>query len=304
MPDPLVYAIVVNWNRCDDTLACLASLEGSSYGNLKALVVDNGSTDGSSQRIRAEFPKTELLALSENLGYAGGNNAAFRHLKDAGADYFFLLNNDATVDADAVAMLVAASESAPDIGIVGAKVLHADDPMLIESVGVSVNLRTARIRQIGYGEKDAGQYAELCRRDAVNGAAMLIRAPLLKEVGLFDEEFFCYFEEVDFCLRASEMNYRILYCPDALAYHKGASSGGGRRSPLQFYYGMRNQLLLARKRGKGTPGYVRTIMVLALNIVSALLSPGQGRLGALKWIRRGWQDYRKGIFGKATYDFS
>jgi len=304
MPDPLVYAIVVNWNRCEDTLECLASLEGSSYGNLTILVIDNGSTDGSPQRIRAEFPKIELLALPENSGYAGGNNAAFRRLKDAGADYFFLLNNDATADRDCVGMLVAAAESAPDIGVVGAKALHADDPTLIESVGVSVNLRTARVRQIGYGEKDAGQYGELLKRDAVNGAAMLVRAALLEEVGLFDEEYFCYFEEVDFCLRAGEKNYRILYCPDALVYHKGASSGGGRRSPLQFYYGTRNQLLLARKRGKGTPGYARTVMVLALNVLSALLRPGKGRLGALKWIRRGWHDYRKGIFGKATYDFS
>jgi hypothetical protein len=304
MPDPLVYAIVINWNRCEDTLACLASLEASSYAPLTILVVDNGSTDGSPQRIRAEFPKIELLALPENTGYAGGNNAAFRHLADAGADYFFLLNNDATAEEDCIGMLVAAAESAPDIGIVGAKVLHADDPLIIESAGVSVNLRTGRVRQIGYGEKDAGQYAELRRRDAVNGAAMLVRASLLKEIGCFDEDYFCYFEEVDFCLRAGEKDYRTLYCPDAMAYHKGASSGGGRRSPMQFYYGMRNQLLLAKKRGKETPGFVRTMMVLALNIVSALLKPGKGRLGALKWLRRGWQDYRKGAFGKANYDFS
>lgn len=303
MSEPLVYAIVVNWNRCDDTLECLASLEKSSYANLKTLVVDNGSTDGSPQRIRAEFPKIELLALPENTGFAGGNNAAFRHLKDAGADYFFLLNNDATVDADAVGMLVAAAESAPDIGVVGAKILRADNPLFIESAGVSVNLRTGRVRQIGCGEKDAGQYAELCGREAVNGAAMLIRAPIINEVGGFDEDFFCYFEEIDFCLRASERNYRALYCPDAAAYHKGASSGGGRRSPLQFYYGMRNQLLLARKRGRG-PGFMREIWILGLNIVSALLSPGKGRLRAMKWLRRGWHDYRKGIFGKAPHNFS
>ena len=303
MPDPLVYAIVVNWNRCEDTLECLASLEKSSYGNLRVLVVDNGSTDGSCKRIDEEFPKIQVLALPENKGFAGGNNAAFRHLKDAGADYFFLLNNDAVVEADAVAMLVAMAESAPAIGIVGAKVLQAGNPLLIESVGVSVNVRTGRVKQVGYGEKDAGQYSELCEHEAVNGAAMLLRAALIDEVGFFDEDFFCYFEEVDFCLRAKAKGHRIMYCPDAVVYHKGAASGGGRRSAMQFYYGTRNQLLLARKRGQGSPGYFRTMLVLALNIVSAVLSPGKGRLAALKWIRRGWHDYRKGVFGKASHDF-
>ena len=303
MSEPLVYVIVVNWNRCEDTLECLASLESSSYEKMKVLVVDNGSTDGSPQRIREEFPNTGILELPENVGFAGGNNAAFRHLRDAGAGYFFLLNNDATVEDDTVSMLVAAAESAPDIGVVGAKVLFADDPIMLESAGVSVNLRTGRVRQIGYREKDTGQYSELCKRDAVNGCAMLMRASLVESVGLLDEEFFCYFEEVDFCLRASEKGYRVLYCPDAPVYHKGAASGGGRRSPLQFYYGMRNQLLLTRKRGHGAPGPMRTAWVLTLNLLSALISPGKNRIEALKWIWRGWRDYRKGQLGKASHKF-
>ena len=303
MPDPPVCVIVVNWNRCEDTLECLASLESSSYEKTRVLVVDNGSTDGSPQRIREKFPKIEILELPENKGFAGGNNAAFRHLRDTGAGYFFLLNNDAVVAADAIAMLVAAAESAPDIGVVGAKVLFADDPMTLESVGVAVNMRTGRVRQIGYGEKDTGQYSELCRRDAVNGCAMLIRASLVENAGPLDEEYFCYFEEIDFCLRATGRGHRVLYCPDAVVYHKGAASGGGRRSPLLLYYGMRNQLLLARKQGRGGPGFVREGWVLALNVLSALRSPGENRIAALKWIWRGWRDYRKGKLGKASYKF-
>lgn len=303
MNGPLVYIIVVNWNRREDTLACLAALAASSYEKARTLVVDNGSTDGSAERIRAEFPNIDVFELPENTGFAGGNNAAFRHLKNAGAEYFFLLNNDAVVETDAISMLVAAAESAPDIGVVGAKVLFADDPVTIESVGASFNPRTGRVRQTGHGERDAGQHDSLCRRDAVNGCAMLVRASLIDEIGPFDEEFFCYFEEVDFCLRAAEKGYRILYCPDAFVYHKGAASGGGRRSALQFYYGTRNQLLLARKRGRGAPGFARAALVMFFNLLAAVVSPGGKRSTALKWVWRGWRDYRNGRFGKTSHEF-
>jgi GT2 family glycosyltransferase len=304
MSDPTVHVIIINWNGCEDTLKCLASIAASSYERTRILVVDNGSTDGSVERIRAEYPEAEILELGGNAGFAGGCNAAFRRLKGEGEGYYFLLNNDAVLESDAIGMLAAAAESTPEAGVWGAKVLFADDPLQIESAGAEVNLRTGRIRQVGFGEKDAGQYSEVRGCDAVNGCAMLIRPEALEAAGVFDEEFFCYFEEVDFCLRAADKGYRVLYCPDAVVYHKGAASGGGRRSPLQLYYGVRNQLLLLSKRGGGgIPGFLRTLYIMLLNVASAVISPGRSRLSALKWIWRGWRDYRQGKFGKARHEF-
>jgi GT2 family glycosyltransferase len=119
MTEPLLISVILNTNRREDTLACLASLDASHYGNHKALVLDNASSDGSVAAIREAFPEVEVLSLETNLGYAGNNNAGIAAAVEQGAGWIFVLNEDTIVDPDCLTYLVAAGERNEKIGIVG-----------------------------------------------------------------------------------------------------------------------------------------------------------------------------------------
>jgi hypothetical protein len=140
VPKPLVYVIVLNWNGWRDTVHCLASLRRSSYPNLHVVVVDNGSTDGSPEHLAplVEEPWGEMVWASRNLGFTGGANLGLRLTLERGADYAFLLNNDATVAPDCITTLVEAAEQRPEAGFIGPKIVWAQEPDRIWSAGMSV----------------------------------------------------------------------------------------------------------------------------------------------------------------------
>src|SRR5262249_3506361 len=130
-----VAIVLLNWNGTEDTLACLRSLGQLEYGNATVTVVDNGSTDGAPERIRARFPGVGLIENGRNLGFAGGNNVAIPPSVDAGADYVLLLNNDTEVAPDMLSRLIDVAERDPSVGIVGPKILYYDLPDTIWSAG-------------------------------------------------------------------------------------------------------------------------------------------------------------------------
>jgi len=128
---PLVFIIVLNWNGKDDTLECLGSLQQLDYPNFETVVVDNGSTDGSEDVIRSAFPSVNFIQTGRNLGYAGGNNVGIKHALSHGADYVWLLNNDTTVDPNALTALVETAQADPKIAVVGSKIFYYDQPDVI-----------------------------------------------------------------------------------------------------------------------------------------------------------------------------
>src|SRR6266568_5938037 len=127
MLDKLSYIIILNWHGWQCTIECVESCKKLSYLNFRILVVDNGSTDGSEAILRERFPDVELLQTGANLGFAGGNNVGIRYALEQGAEYVWLLNNDTTVDADALSALVRMAEGDTKIGMAGSKILYHDD---------------------------------------------------------------------------------------------------------------------------------------------------------------------------------
>lgn len=304
---PKVTAVVLNWRRPEDTLGAVASLSGSSWTGLDVLVVENGSGDGSAERLAAELPEgTELLVKERNLGFAGGSNCGIRRALERGADYVFLLNSDARVTETTVEGLVRTLIDAPQAGAAGPAVLGAADPPVLESLGGVIDLRSGRIRHLGAGQPWTAELADGCPRptDMINGCAFMVRREAVEQTGLMDERFFCYLEEADWCLRLAAAGWPVLLVPAETVRHRGGASLGGTSSALRVYFGVRNHLLLLRRNaGRRLPGrWLRAVNVTILWLLFLLFSSNIGTGEGLAMLRRGLADFRGGRFGGAMLE--
>jgi GT2 family glycosyltransferase len=235
-----VCIIVLNWNGQIDTLACLASLSQVNYPAYTTVVVDNGSSDGSVAAIRAAYPQVTLIETGDNLGYVGGNNVGLEHAKAIGADYALLLNNDTEVAPDFLNRLVKAAEADPAIGVVGPTIYYFNRPAVIWSAGGAIDWRRGRTWMIGLDQVDRGQFGTSPRLvDFVTGCAMLIKMPLVEQVGMLDPRFFAYYEETEWCTRVARAGFKILHVPQAKIWHK-ISPVARETSPQVHYYMTRN----------------------------------------------------------------
>jgi GT2 family glycosyltransferase len=296
---PSVFIVVLNRHGRDYTLECLRSLEAVSYSNWFAIVIDNGCRDFSAAELAERFPRSHYLRTERNLGFTGGVNLGIQHAMALGAEYVFLLNNDTRVDPDAITQLIRVARSDPSIGIVGAKLLQLDAPDHLESAGVRVDVAWGRVYQIGFGERDAGQY-DSTADVVVSGAAMLLSRAACDRLGDFDERYFLYLEDIDFCLRARRAGFRVVLAPRARVYHKGKGVSAGGNSPLILYYTTRNHLMLMRTYGDGgrLRRFARAAVVVTLNLAYALLRSGPRPSQQLRAVWRALHDYRRGVVGE------
>lgn len=234
------------------TEQCLHSLESIIYPNFEIVILDSGSTDDFSKRYKEAFstafpklPKVTLLHLEENVGCAEGYNIAAEHAIKEGAEYLFLLNNDVVVlDGDILSNLVKVAERSPQVAAVGPKIYYweEEEPEVLQFVGGRFHYRV-----IGAGQIDKGQFNREMVVDFLSGAAMLVRADVIREVGLFDPRFFIYLEELDFAARAKSAGYEFIYTPDARVRHKGRHSIDGRYEPPYVDQSARNYAYLIKK---------------------------------------------------------
>lgn len=287
---PRVLVIVLDWNGADDTLACLESLQGVDYPAFDTLVIDNGSRRSVAPRVRAAFPAVTCIELPVNRGYAGGNNVGLRRALEMQYDFAYVLNNDTVVDPGTLRAAVAAARP-DDIAAVGGKVLTFADPTRLWMTYGRIDYRQSLVQLAGWGERDAGQYDEPCDVEWVPGCALLLSCRALAEVGLFDEEFFAYHEDVDWCTSARERGWRIRYAPDAVVRHRGNRTLGGPSyvSPRK-YLSARSSVLFARKHATALQrlklGF--SILVTLPFVFARRLATGEGR-GV--WLKvRGWID--------------
>lgn len=262
--DPRIAIIILNWNGRSDTLECLESLSHLSYSNYEVCVVDNASTDGSEAAIQKLFPNVNVILNEQNLGFAGGNNVGIKLALEEGAEYILLLNNDTFVDPDVVSALMKIAKSDVCIGIVGPKIYYNDKPQTIWFAGGTFSCRQPSSFHIGKDELDVGQYDAPIECDYVTGCAMFIKAAVFKRIGIFDERYFLYYEETDFCLRAKDEGFKIMTAPAAKVWHKISSSTGGKYSPLGIYYTTRNRFLICSQRLRGSRRFVFNFFCIPL----------------------------------------
>lgn len=242
-PPPLVVAILLNWNNSADTLACLNALRTDRYPQLEIVLVDNGSTDGSVVQLQQAAPELPIIRSPINRGFAGGVNQGLQYAAARNADYALLLNSDIALDPAMITHLVDAAQKDPQAGVLGPKVYHDQGARVFSLVGFQ--LRRSGIRIIGWHVVDQGQFDQT-RIDAIAGCAMLISRTALRQVGLFDQRFFFYFEDIDYCLRVADAGLHIQVVPSAILEHE--LGGSTRRNPMrrQFLLGV-NRMRFLRK---------------------------------------------------------
>ncbi len=245
---PKVWAITLNWNGKEDTLACLASLQDLDYPNYEIVVVDNGSSDGSVAAIREAFPDVSIVENVDNLGYADGFNAGLQFAYDHGGDYFLILNNDTVVDPRALTELVGVAEQDETIGFVSGKVYWYDKPGTLQTAGRYNDPMILAGGHVGGNEKDRGQYENVEDYDFVDDVYLLVRRAVYERVGGYDPNFFLYFEETDWCARVRRAGFRIVYAPKAKIWHKGNIGGASTTlSPERHYFLTRNQVIFVAR---------------------------------------------------------
>ena len=295
---PHVAVVVLCLNRREDTLECLRSLERVRWEPLTPIVVDNGSTDGTLEAVRAAFPHVETIRSEENVGFADGNNIGIRAGMEGGADYVMLLNNDTVVDERVIEALVAEAERRPDAGALCPLIHYVDPPDRIWYAGARFDPRAVHNgRHTGYGERDVGQYHSVREIGRATGAAMLVPRKVIEEVGYLDGSLFIQVEDVDWSLRMRAAGYRILFVPDALVAHRVAMTSGGERAPLTAYYEMRNTLFVSSRHAplRGIARVRRELGSLAVHLLHARLAPNP--IANARAVLAGWRDFRAGRLG-------
>jgi len=231
-----VFLVTLSWNRKEDTLACLASVMAMDPPPSHLILVDNASADGTPQAVAERFPQVQLLINSENLGFAAGANVGLREALNGGAGYVLLINNDTVVAPDLLAALLAVAEGDPQVGVVAPKIYYDDPPDRVWYAGIMRRRWLPGLAFPGYGRRDALRYDRLRDVDYVTGCGLLVRAGVLRQVGLFDEiAFFMYHEDLDLSERVRRAGYRIVYAPQAHMWHKESASTAP-TSPQKWYY--------------------------------------------------------------------
>ncbi len=239
--------IILNWNRKDDTIACLRSVNEVKYSKLSVVLVDNASRDGTVESVTASFPTVKVITNSENLRFAGGNNVGIGYAMQNGADYVLLLNNDTEVAPDFLSELVKAAESEREIGMAGPKIYYHDNPKRIWFAGGKIEFWKGWISHIGIRECDRGQYDTLKQVDYLTGCCLLVKRNVIEAVGTLDESYFIYGEDADWCIRASRAGFKLAYVPSSVIRHKVSSSSGGNLSWFKNWNKLKSHIRLMAK---------------------------------------------------------
>ena len=279
-----VSIITVNFNHSHVTDELLDSITlKNTYSNIEIIVVDNGSTINPIPVWKQKYPYVTYIRSDINTGFAGGNNIG---IKAATGDYLFLVNNDTEFTDGLLEKLVVTLDVNPNAAMVSPKICYYDKPTMLQYVGYTeMNYFTGRNSQIGQFETDDGQYNYLTGKTGfAHGAAMLVTRAAIDKVGLMAENFFLYYEELDWCARMKHAGFDILVNLDTLIYHKESISVG-KQSALKEYFMNRNRILFERRNATAYQFFIFSIYFITVvsprNIFNYIR---QKNSGFIKWL--------------------
>ncbi len=314
---PLTWIVILNWNGAEDTIGCLDAVRNLTGARWRLAICDNASGDDSLSRLRpalherfgdsfVELTETEvadaatdhdiyLIRNAGNHGYAGGNNVGVRlALRDPAMAFTWILNNDTLPQPAALSALLAQAAAHPRQGMIGSTLLYAHQPDRIQGAGgARYNRWTGMVQHLGWNRprEEAASFAAM-PMDYVIGAAMFIRRAWLEQVGLMDDSFFLYFEELDYCRRGRHL-FDLGYAPDSLVLHKEGGTTGGHRDQISWladFYNLRNRLRITWRH---FPYAMPTILVgLCMTALNRLRRGQADRLPMLWNIARRFRSIR------------
>ncbi|MCB0544283.1 MAG: glycosyltransferase family 2 protein [Lewinellaceae bacterium] len=266
MRPPLVSIISVNYNQAEATCEMLDSIRAQEYGRVEVIVVDNGSRYDAGGDFRRRFPGLKYIRSEKNLGFAGGNRLG---LSLATGDFLFFLNNDAELTEGCIERLVSLFDQVPGLGAASPLICYpaaVGEPARIQYAGMTrVHPLTGRNRVSGHGETDEGQYAVPGETAYAHGAAMMVSQEMIDRVGPMSEDFFLYYEELDWCAQMRRAGYSVWVEPRARVIHK-ESLATGKLGALKTYYLHRNRILFMRRNYNGWRLAVFIIFLMLITV--------------------------------------
>lgn len=212
----MISVVIPHYNRKEYLRDCLDSLSAQTYRDFETIVVDDGSTDGSASFLKENYPWSRVVRLAKNRGFCVAANEG---IKVSQGEYIALLNNDARAEAHWLEHLLRALEEKPEVGFCASKICFMDSPALINSAGIGMSLRGFPY-EIGFGMEDGPCFSKPRLLFGACAGAAIYRKQMLEEVGLFDEDLYMFFEDVDLSFRAQLLGYKCLYVPEAVVYHR------------------------------------------------------------------------------------
>lgn len=268
---PLVVTVIIYSGRQKDIIECLESLHHNSYSNHKIIVLDYILSDGLATVVRGIYPDVIFVELRENLGYAGNNNVGIKLAIEHNPEWIFILNDDVILDTSCISLLVDIGERDPDIGMVGPLVLHFDEPNIIQSAGGILDKYWKNIH-LDSNQLYQEQFSEVRQVDWISGCAILVRRAVIEQVGMLDPEYFLYWEETEWCLRANLAGWKIINMPNARLWHKGVQRDY-QPKPYVTYYMTRNHLFTLSKHKAPLRAWSFTLAQILRSLVSWTIKP-------------------------------
>lgn len=240
---PSVFVITVTCNDAQNLKSFIPSLMASDYDNFSLVIVDNASNEVQQKLLDIEDANIKVLHLADNIGYAGACNAGIAYALENNADYVFLLNNDTRIAVDAISELVNVAEKDTGVAIVGPLLLHMNHPDMIQEYGGEINVCRAEVTKYFENQKFVDTIPKQKQVTFIGGGISLIRADILKEIGFLDENYFLYYDEVDFDTRVSAYGYRLVVTSMAKVWH---DTGYVRLTKLRTFFAVRNRFYFVK----------------------------------------------------------
>lgn len=285
--------VLVNYNGFKDTVECIESINRIDDIDYEIIVVDNASTDSSYEKLKnANFLNCTVIEAEHNLGFSAGNNIGIKYAKEIGCNYILLLNNDTYVEKDFLSCFLECERKYDNNAAITGKILYADNKSIIWYAGGDVNRLTGRTVHYGIHEPDDGKYDDEKIVTFISGCCIFFPVRIIDTVGMMDERYFLYCEDLDYCCCIRSHGYKLIYEPKAVIYHKINSST--RKIPhMEAYYTIRNKRYVLKKYFKG----FQYIIASAYNYLEETkrILKSEYQIETVKQARR---DFRKGFIGQ------
>jgi hypothetical protein len=259
---PEIAIVILNWNNYEDTADCLNSIKGSSYPNVRTIVVDNGSTDKSPDKLQDNFEGCDFILNEENLGFAAGCNVGIQKAKEVNSEYILLLNNDIIIEQNALRRLVSTAESRRRVAAVSGLIYNSEDSIWFAGGKLQPSLSSHKIYKRAILE-------DTYSTEFITGALMLLNADFLDQYGGLDESYFFGREDAQLSYDATQMGWNLYINPDVTAIHDAGSSAGS-QTPFRWYHTTRNRIIFVRQLS-----LAKSIIFYAFFILSRIVRFGQ-----------------------------
>lgn len=290
MNPPSILAIILNWRQPQVTLECVHKLQTIQHPNLRILVIDNGSGDESTILLQTALPENMVTILPENLGFAGGANVGLRRAIREHFQFALLLNNDAFPADGMLEKLI--DEATEDIALLSPKIFYEAEPSRIWFAGGRQDPALLELRDTGKDQYDSPTWGTSHDVDYLLGTCLLVNLTAVQQAGLLDDQFFMYYEDLDWSIRLRQAGYRLRLVADAHLFHRVSFSTGGTDSPLYRYYLARSSLLFFRRHSKlGRPWAILVYRILStIKMITRLTLQREmaTAVAYLRGLRDGW----------------